>query len=97
MFALVDWAHGLGVRSIMFGDTTGMADPRGVTQLFTAAVAQWPDVDFVAHFHDNRGVGIANTLAAIEAGVRTVDASLAASAVSRPPSTRATSARAATW
>ena len=46
-----------GVRSIMFGDTTGMADPRGVTQLFTAAVAQWPDVDFIAHFHDNRGVG----------------------------------------
>jgi hydroxymethylglutaryl-CoA lyase len=76
VFGLVDWAYGLGVRSIMFGDTTGMAHPRGVTQLFAAAVTQWPEVDFVAHFHDNRGVGIANTLAAIEAGVRTVDASL---------------------
>jgi hydroxymethylglutaryl-CoA lyase len=76
VFGLVDWAYGRGVRSIMFGDTTGMADPRGVTQLFTAAVAQWPDVDFIAHFHDNRGVGIANTLAAIGAGVRIVDASL---------------------
>jgi hydroxymethylglutaryl-CoA lyase len=76
VFGLVDWAHGLGVRSIMFGDTTGMADPRGVTRLFRAALDQWPDVDFVAHFHDNRGVGIANTLAAIAAGVRTVDASL---------------------
>ena len=76
VFGLVDWAYGLGIRSIMFGDTTGMADPRGVRRLFTDAVTRWPDVDFVAHFHDNRGVGIANTLAAIEAGVRTVDASL---------------------
>jgi hydroxymethylglutaryl-CoA lyase len=76
VFGLVDWAYGLGIRSIMFGDTTGMADPRGVRRLFTYAVTRWPDVDFVAHFHDNRGVGIANTLAAIEAGVRTVDASL---------------------
>ena len=76
VFGLVDWAHGRGVRSIMFGDTTGMADPSGVTGLFSTAVTQWPDVDFIAHFHDNRGVGIANTLAAIDAGVRAVDASL---------------------
>jgi hydroxymethylglutaryl-CoA lyase len=76
VFGLVDWAYGLGVRSIMFGDTTGMAHPCGVTQLFTTAVTRWPEVDFVAHFHDNRGVGIANALAAIGAGVRTVDASL---------------------
>ena len=74
VFALVDWAHGLGVRSIMFGDTTGMADPRGVTQLFTAAVASGPTSTSRRPLL-NRGVG-SNTLAAIEAGVRTVDASL---------------------
>ncbi|MGW8813058.1 hydroxymethylglutaryl-CoA lyase [Gordonia terrae] len=76
VLAAIDWAHGLGIRSIMLGDTTGMADPRSVRDLFGRAVREWPDVHFIAHFHDNRGCGIANTLAAIDAGVRTVDACL---------------------
>lgn len=76
VYAAIEWAYELGIRSIMLGDTTGMADPRSVREIFAYAVKSWPDVNFVAHFHDNRGVGIANTLAAIDAGVRTVDASL---------------------
>jgi hydroxymethylglutaryl-CoA lyase len=76
VLALVEWGHSLGIRSIMFGDTTGMADPRAVHELFTEAVRAFPDVEFVAHFHDNRGCGIANALAAIDAGAATVDASL---------------------
>jgi hydroxymethylglutaryl-CoA lyase len=76
VLAIVGWAHALGIRAIMFGDTTGMADPRRVHELFTEAVRTYPDVEFVAHFHDNRGCGIANTLAAIDAGAATVDASL---------------------
>ena len=76
VLALVEWGRSLGIRSIMFGDTTGMADPRAVRELFTAAVAAYPDVEFIAHFHDNRGCGIANTLAAIDAGAATVDGSL---------------------
>ena len=73
---LAGWLYDLGVRRIMIGDTTGMADPAGVGALFRGIVAQWPDVEFVAHFHDNRGCGIANTLAAIDAGAQVVDASL---------------------
>ncbi|ODU07192.1 MAG: hypothetical protein ABS81_02510 [Pseudonocardia sp. SCN 72-86] len=76
VLALAGWGHSLGVRTIMFGDTTGMADPRAVGELFTEAVRAFPDVEFVAHFHDNRGCGVANTLAAIAAGAATVDASL---------------------
>jgi hydroxymethylglutaryl-CoA lyase len=76
VLSLVGWGASLGIRSIMFGDTTGMADPRTVHELFTEAVRAFPDVEFVAHFHDNRGCGIANTLAAIDAGAATVDASL---------------------
>jgi hydroxymethylglutaryl-CoA lyase len=76
VLGLVEWGHSLGIRSIMFGDTTGMADPRTVHALFTEAVRAFPDVEFVAHFHDNRGCGIANTLAAIDGGAATVDASL---------------------
>jgi hydroxymethylglutaryl-CoA lyase len=73
---LAGWLHALGVRRIMFGDTTGTADPRRARELFAAAVAQWPDAEFIAHFHDNRGCGMANSLAAIEAGATTVDSSL---------------------
>jgi len=73
---VVHWAAGLGITDIMFGDTTGMADPRSVGELLAEAVERWPEVEFVAHFHDNRGAGLANVLAAIKAGVRTVDASL---------------------
>ncbi|TQC47837.1 hydroxymethylglutaryl-CoA lyase [Rhodococcus sp. WS4] len=76
VLATVEWAHALGIRSMMFGDTTGMADPRTVRELFSTAVEQWPDVEFIAHFHDNRGCGVANAIAAIESGARTVDASL---------------------
>jgi hydroxymethylglutaryl-CoA lyase len=76
VLGLVEWGHSLGIREIMFGDTTGMADPRAVHELFTQATAAFPDVEFVAHFHDNRGCGIANSLAAIDAGAATVDASL---------------------
>lgn len=76
VMSLVEWGHSLGIRAIMFGDTTGMADPRSVHELFTEATAAFPDVEFIAHFHDNRGCGIANTLAAIAAGAATVDASL---------------------
>ncbi len=60
----------------MFGDTTGMADPLAVRQLFSAAASAYPDVEFIGHFHDNRGCGIANTLAAIDAGAATVEGSL---------------------
>jgi hydroxymethylglutaryl-CoA lyase len=73
---LAGWLYNRGVRRMMIGDTTGMADPAGVDNLFRTIVAQWPDVEFVAHFHDNRGCGIANTLAAISAGAQVVDACL---------------------
>lgn len=74
--AIAQWAYDLGVRSIMFGDTTGMANPRSVANLFGAAARMFPDADLIAHFHDNRGVGIANAIAAIAAGATTVDACL---------------------
>jgi hydroxymethylglutaryl-CoA lyase len=73
---LAGWLYNLGVRRMMIGDTTGMADPARVDNLFRAIVAHWPGVEFVAHFHDNRGCGIANSLAAINAGAHVVDACL---------------------
>ncbi|MCB1667372.1 MAG: hypothetical protein R3E73_05175 [Porticoccaceae bacterium] len=72
----VAWLKSVGVNSIMLGDTTGMADPARVSTLFGLLIKEWPDTNFIAHFHDNRGCGIANTLAAIDAGVTAVDGCL---------------------
>ena len=66
----------LGVRGITLCDTTGMAYPTQVHQLTAAARARWPGVEFTLHFHNTRGMGLANVLAAIDAGAHRFDASL---------------------
>jgi len=76
VLSLVEWGRSIGIGRIMLGDTTGVADPRSVASLFHEATTTWPDLRFVAHFHDNRGCGIANALTAIAFGAGTVDASL---------------------
>jgi hydroxymethylglutaryl-CoA lyase len=67
--------HAAGAREIGFGDTTGMANPRQVGELF----AQWKDgleeVQLTAHFHNTRGQGLANVLAALQAGVQSFESS----------------------
>lgn len=73
---LVSWLRSIGVKNIMLGDTTGMANPSSVSSLFSNLINEFPDVDFIAHFHDNRGCAIANVLTAIESGVRAVDGCL---------------------
>ena len=60
----------LGVRGITLCDTTGMAYPTQVHQLTAAARARWPGLEFTLHFHNTRGMGLANVLAAIDAGAR---------------------------
>jgi hydroxymethylglutaryl-CoA lyase len=76
VFDIASWLHSLGVRKIMLGDTTGMADPGRAECYLRFATQEWPDTDFVAHFHDNRGCGVANALAALRGGATTVDSSL---------------------
>ena len=57
-------------------DTTGMANPAQVLSVFNATKHRWPEVTFAAHFHDTRSMGMANALAALEAGIDRFDASL---------------------
>jgi len=66
----------LGLPVIRLGDTTGMAHPRQVREAVTALRAEHPDVTFVLHLHDTRGLGIANAIAGVEAGLRHLDAAL---------------------
>ncbi|BEU97265.1 hydroxymethylglutaryl-CoA lyase [Acidovorax sp. DW039] len=66
----------LGVPGITLCDTTGMAYPSQVHQITAAARARWPGVAFTLHFHNTRGMGLANALAALDAGADRLDASL---------------------
>jgi hydroxymethylglutaryl-CoA lyase len=67
----------LGFDSITFGDTTGMANPVQVTALCKAAISAYPNIDYTLHFHNTRGMGLANVVAGIGAGVSSFDGSLA--------------------
>jgi hydroxymethylglutaryl-CoA lyase len=58
-----------GCEEVSFGDTTGMANPRQVGEFFAAAAGSLAGVELTAHFHNTRGQGLANVLAALEQGV----------------------------
>ncbi len=67
--------HEAGAQEIGFGDTTGMANPRQVGELFTLWRDELPDAQLTAHFHNTRGQGLANVLAALEAGIDSFESS----------------------
>jgi hydroxymethylglutaryl-CoA lyase len=64
-----------GAQEIGFGDTTGMANPVQVRTFFPAARDALPGLELTAHFHNTRGQGLANVLAALEAGVDSFESS----------------------
>jgi hydroxymethylglutaryl-CoA lyase len=65
-----------GAQELGFGDTTGMANPRQVREFFDEARAVLgDDVELTAHFHNTRGQGLANVVAALEAGVDSFESS----------------------
>jgi hydroxymethylglutaryl-CoA lyase len=65
-----------GATEIGFGDTTGMANPLQVRGFFEAArQALGDDVELTAHFHNTRGQGLANVLAALEGGCTSFESS----------------------
>jgi hydroxymethylglutaryl-CoA lyase len=65
-----------GCEEVAFGDTTGMANPVQVREFFTAALDRLGGgVELTAHFHNTRGQGLANVLAALGAGVRSFESS----------------------
>ncbi|WP_322050613.1 hydroxymethylglutaryl-CoA lyase [Paraburkholderia bannensis] len=66
----------IGVHGVTLCDTTGMAFPSQVGSLCTAARQKFPDLELTLHFHNTRGMALANTLAALEAGIDRFDSSL---------------------
>lgn len=70
----------LGFDGISLADTTGMANPRQVRELVARVLKAFPapdDTYYTLHFHNTRGMGLANVVAGIEAGVRSFDGSVA--------------------
>ncbi|MDB5966828.1 MAG: hydroxymethylglutaryl-CoA lyase [Polaromonas sp.] len=66
----------LGVRGITVCDTTGMGHPAQVARMSEALQRQLGSLQLALHFHNTRGMGLANVLAAVQAGLRRFDGSL---------------------
>ncbi|HLR70826.1 MAG TPA: hydroxymethylglutaryl-CoA lyase [Pseudogracilibacillus sp.] len=72
----IDTYLAMGMDSITLADTTGMANPVQVKRLVKKVMKQIGEVPLTLHFHNTRGMGLANVVAAIEAGATRFDASL---------------------
>jgi hydroxymethylglutaryl-CoA lyase len=67
----------IGVSELSLSDTTGMANPQQVYAYCTQVRTTFPDVTWWLHFHNTRGMGLANVLAGMLAGVERFDAAFA--------------------
>ena len=65
-----------GADEISIADTTGMANPLQVERTVSNVLARWPGTTFGLHFHNTRGMGLANVVAGLQAGVSIYDASI---------------------
>ena len=66
----------LGVRGLTICDTTGMANPEQVKKMSEALQKRFPNLQLTMHFHNTRGMGLANVLAAVQSGIVRFDGSL---------------------
>nr|WP_204352624.1 hydroxymethylglutaryl-CoA lyase [Salinicola halophilus] len=76
VLTLVERLLALGIQGVSLCDTTGVADPRQVAERCEAVLSRWPWLPLTLHFHDTRGMGLANALAAWQSGVTRFDAAL---------------------
>jgi hydroxymethylglutaryl-CoA lyase len=78
VFAIAERLAAAGCEEVAFGDTTGMANPLQVGEFFVSATDRLGGPggpELTAHFHNTRGQGLANVLAALEAGVTSFESS----------------------
>lgn len=74
---IVDAYAKLGVDRLTLGDTTGMATPPTVARLVEAVGKRFPDQRIALHFHNTRGVGLANVMLGLDLGIREYESSIA--------------------
>ncbi len=75
-FCFMEGFMALGIHRVTLCDTTGMAHPAQVERFFRGVAERFPHASLAAHFHNTRAMGLANALAALEAGIDRFDASL---------------------
>ena len=76
---VLEWAKrylDIGIDSLTLADTVGTATPHQILRLCQAIVDEFPEIEITLHLHNTRGLGIANALAGIDAGIRHLDASI---------------------
>jgi hydroxymethylglutaryl-CoA lyase len=67
---------GLQLKTFTLADTMAWANPGSVHRTVTAFRARYPDVEIILHLHDTRGLGVANALAGLQAGVTSFDTAI---------------------
>ena len=78
LFGVVERFIEMGFSELMLADTTGMANPAQIERTMSRVLQRWGDrVGFGLHLHNTRGMGLANVVAGLRAGVTTFDASVA--------------------
>jgi hydroxymethylglutaryl-CoA lyase len=76
LFQVIERLQAAGADEISIADTTGMANPLQVERTVGRVLARWPDFPFQLHFHNTRGMGLANVVAGLRAGITVYDASI---------------------
>ena len=76
VLSIVDRVVADGADRVAFGDTTGMATPRRVTDVVAPLRERHPDLPVLLHFHNTRGAALANILTALDLGITEFDASV---------------------
>ncbi len=71
---MVEKVAACGIQEITLCDTVGFGNPRMVEEKFSACLKFFPEINFGAHFHNTRGLALANTLRAYQTGIRSFDA-----------------------
>lgn len=77
LYALANSAVEAGVDGVALADTAGQGDPAQVKRVFRTLARELPGISLAAHFHDTRGQGLANVVAALDASVLAFDSSVA--------------------
>lgn len=77
VISLISCFREIGVTELSLSDTAGMANPEQVYQYSKRVKEQFPEVTWVLHFHNTRGMGLANVMAGMMAGIKRYDASFA--------------------
>lgn len=76
VFRICDKLLEMGVREVSLGDTIGVASPNQIEDFLDLALKRYKTSELALHFHDTRGMALANVLAALDYGIDTFDAAL---------------------